>query len=131
MKSKQEILLARLRHSASGLILFFAPAGRLCAQPFAVDWFTIDGGGTSARAPFVLSGNVGQPDAGTWSGGVFVLQGGFWAGAAAVENSEVPTVHIQLFQDSLTISWDVSTPGFVLPRDAPVDTPGGAIAETR
>jgi hypothetical protein len=54
---------------------------------FDLSWNTIDGGGgTSSGGAFVLSGTIGQPDAGptmtgTSSGGVvFSLSGGFWPG---------------------------------------------------
>jgi len=54
------------------------------AQPFSIDWFTIDGGGgTSSGGGFTLSGTIGQPDAGTLSGGGFTLRGGFWPGASS------------------------------------------------
>lgn len=58
-----------------------AGAGVAAAQPFAIDWYTIDGGGgTSSGGSFTLSGTIGQPDAGpTMSGGSFTLTGGFWA----------------------------------------------------
>jgi len=65
-----------------GLLAGTAPAA--LAQ-FDIDWFTIDGGGVmfSVGGTFELSGTVGQPDAGTMSGGPFELQGGFWPGASA------------------------------------------------
>jgi hypothetical protein len=49
----------------------------------AVDWYTIDcGGGTSSGGNFVVSGTIGQWDAGeAMSGGAFTVVGGFWAGA--------------------------------------------------
>jgi len=45
---------------------------------------TVDGGGaTSIGADrFALSGTIGQPDAGSTSGGVYALHGGFWAPAS-------------------------------------------------
>ncbi len=48
-------------------------------------WSTIDGGGatTIGGDRFALSSTIGQPDAGTRSGGVYVLKGGFWAVAPA------------------------------------------------
>lgn len=49
---------------------------------FEIDWYTVDGGGgTSSGGGFVLEGTIGQPDAGTMSGGTFELTGGFWAAA--------------------------------------------------
>ncbi|HYF15167.1 MAG TPA: hypothetical protein VD971_08875 [Phycisphaerales bacterium] len=62
--------------------LGFAAAGAF-AQPYAIDWYTIDGGGgTSSGGTFTLSGTIGQHDAGTvMTGGSFTLTGGFWVGA--------------------------------------------------
>lgn len=54
----------------------------LAGEPFDLSWYTIDGGGvmrsTSADDRFVLSGTIGQPDAGVMTGGDFKLTGGFW-----------------------------------------------------
>jgi hypothetical protein len=43
-------------------------------------WSTIDGGGASSSSGdrFALSGTIGQPDAGSLSGGIYTLRGGFW-----------------------------------------------------
>ena len=52
---------------------------------YAMDWYTIDGGGgASAAAEFDLSGTIGQPDAGVMSGGEFTLSGGFRSGDGIV-----------------------------------------------
>ena len=50
------------------------------ADDFEISRSTIDGGGVmfSAGADLELSGTIGQPDAGTMSGGDFSLTGGFW-----------------------------------------------------
>jgi hypothetical protein len=65
-------------------IATFAPA---VADDFAIDWWTIDGGGEmwTAGGDFELSGTIGQPDANTivMTGGDFELVGGFWAGVEA------------------------------------------------
>ena len=51
---------------------------------FDLTWFTVDGGGgTSSGGDFVLSGTIGQPDAGDLAGGGFTLRGGFWQPVAA------------------------------------------------
>lgn len=62
------------------------------AQPFAIDWSTIDGGGgTVSGGTFVVSATIGQPDAGaTLTGGTFALTGGFWAGAGSGPPACVP-----------------------------------------
>src|SRR5215470_771485 len=52
------------------------------AQSYAIDWFTVDGGGgTSSGGVYSLSGTLGQPDANTppMTGGNFSLTGGFWS----------------------------------------------------
>ena len=64
------------------------------AQPaFAVNWFTIDGGGqTFSQSPnFQLGGTIGQPDAlQLATGGGFELVGGFWAVALLGEGTPCP-----------------------------------------
>ena len=55
------------------------------AEEWDLGWHSISGGGSTSIGGdrFVLSGTVGQPDAGDLSGGVYTLNGGFWAGTAA------------------------------------------------
>jgi len=47
-----------------------------------ISWSTVDNGGAigSIGGGYLLSGTIGQPDAGTLTGGAFVLRGGFWRG---------------------------------------------------
>jgi hypothetical protein len=57
------------------------PTESFAAGPYRIDWYTIDGGGgTSSGGPYVLTGTIGQPDAGWSSSGPFELLGGFWPG---------------------------------------------------
>ncbi|MCA3004772.1 MAG: hypothetical protein LW650_08755 [Planctomycetaceae bacterium] len=73
------------RHLSSAAVLALAITSAAHAQPFAISWYTIDGGGgTSTGGGFTLSGTIGQPDAGVMTGGGFTLQGGFWPGAIGV-----------------------------------------------
>jgi hypothetical protein len=50
------------------------------SERFDILWYTVDGGSTarSNGASFVLSGSIGQPDAGSSQGGEFAVRGGFW-----------------------------------------------------
>jgi hypothetical protein len=49
---------------------------------YDLSWYTIDGGGAfSTGGSYSLSGSIGQPDAGSLSGGSYTLVGGFWGGA--------------------------------------------------
>lgn len=53
------------------------------ASGYAIDWYTMDGGGVtfSIGDHFELAGTVGQPDAGVMAGGSYELEGGFWPGS--------------------------------------------------
>ncbi len=57
----------------------------LLADNYALDWWTVDGGGQmwSTGGGFELSGTIGQPDAGAMTGGGFELTGGFWVSGVA------------------------------------------------
>ncbi len=53
--------------------------GGASAQSFSIDRFAIAGGGSmSSGGGFSLQATIGQPDAGTMSGGNYSLAGGFW-----------------------------------------------------
>jgi hypothetical protein len=58
------------------------------ASPGSYDlsWWTVDGGGTtfSTGSSYNLGGTIGQPDAGTSSGGIYTLAGGFWGGVVSI-----------------------------------------------
>ena len=60
-------------------------AGAAAAQPYSIDWYTIDGGGSTfaVGGAFSLGATAGQPDAGACSGGSFSITGGFWPLPAA------------------------------------------------
>lgn len=102
---------------------------------FYLSWHTIDGGGgTSAGGAFELSGTIGQPDAGTMSGGNFTLTGGFWAGGAVDIEPECP-IPGDLNCDSVVDTEDL----FILlaawgqcaePDDCPEDLNGDDIVDT-
>lgn len=61
---------------------------------YTIDWYTIDGGGTSfsTGGPYSLGGTIGQPDAGLMGGGSFTLVGGFWGGSIINYNVYLPLV---------------------------------------
>src|SRR5688572_30141211 len=85
------------------------------AQQFAIDWFTIDGGGgTSTGGVFSVSGTIGQPDAGSLSGGNFTLQGGFWA-VTLMQDTNGPLLRIRLNgSGGVEIAWPYPSTGFIL-----------------
>ncbi len=98
------------------ILSIFASGASLCAQSYSIDWHTIDGGGgTSTGGVYVVSGTIGQPDAGTMSGGNYTLTGGFWALPGAVQTAGAPTLTITSATPGLaTVAWAPATPGFVL-----------------
>jgi hypothetical protein len=79
----------RLLRAPAVIALAFALltlAARPAAAQLVIDLHTIDGGGYafSSGGGLMLGGTVGQPDAGTLTGGAFVLSGGFWLGGSVV-----------------------------------------------
>jgi hypothetical protein len=82
---------------------------------YAVDWFTIDGGGgTSTGGVYAVSGTTGQPDAGHMSGGPFTLDGGFWGIVAAIQTEGAPTLSVELTNGWVKVSWPAPAPDWVL-----------------
>jgi hypothetical protein len=100
-------------------------------QSYSIDWFTIDGGGgTSTGGVYRLSGTIGQPDAGTMSGGPYTLVGGFWGVVSAIQTQGAP--YLKVMQDKLsgrvTVSWPLPATGYVLEQATGIDvSPAGWI----
>ena len=77
------------------------------AQNYAINWYKIaGGGGTSSNSQFVVSGTIGQPDAGvTMTGGSYALTGGFWT-FAAVQTPGAPLLNVaQNGPNSVLVWW--------------------------
>jgi uncharacterized membrane protein len=72
------------------LILFTASAA-LAAGGYDLSWWTVDGGGAtfSTGSSYSLGASIGQPDAGTSSGGTYTLVGGFWGGEPSMANHQI------------------------------------------
>src|SRR5436190_10623797 len=91
----------------------------LANAQYAIDWFTIDGGGgSSSSGSLTLSGTIGQPDAGTLSGGNYTLQGGFWPGIVVPATGGAPALFVQLSGASIIILWSPTLPGFSLEQSS-------------
>jgi hypothetical protein len=91
--------IPRLTRATSGIVLLLIAALVLAVTPLAIaqsggsydlSWHTNDGGGTTSATggAYSLGGTIGQPDAGSSSGGAYTLTGGFWGIAAA---APIPT----------------------------------------
>jgi hypothetical protein len=74
---------------APGLAALAQEAGpALPDAPYTLNPWTVDGGGgTSTGGLFGLSGTAGQPDAGSLTGGIYTLVGGFWGGARSINTA--------------------------------------------
>ncbi len=85
------------------------------AQPYSIDWYTIDGGGgTSTGGVYTVSGTIGQPDAGQMSGGTYTLSGGFWGILAAVQTPGAPWLTVARSNSAVIVSWPLPAEGWVL-----------------
>ena len=86
---------------------------------YAVDWFTIDGGGgTSTGGVYQISGTIGQPDAGKMSGGNFAIDGGFWGNIAAIQTPGAPLLSIaRTTTNTVAVFWPFPSTGFVLQQN--------------
>ena len=89
------------------------------AQNFSIDWFSIDGGGgTSTGGAYTVSATIGQPDAGTLSGGSYSLTGGFWSLLSVVQTPGGPLLKITLSTtNTAVISWPSPSTGFTLQQN--------------
>ena len=110
--------------SLSSLCVLFAFTSLATAQQYAIDWFTIDGGGgTSTGGVYSVSGTIGQPDAGAaMSGGNFSLTGGFWA-LFVVQTPGAPLLKIFLTStNTAVVSWPAPSTGFSLQQNTDLST---------
>ena len=84
---KELIMTTKRLVTLAGAVMILALAPTAFAQDFAIDWWTIDGGGEmfSSGGDFELGGSIAQPDANpvVLTGGDFELTGGFWVVAGA------------------------------------------------
>src|SRR5712672_2620984 len=106
------------------LAVFFAMTGVALAQSYSIDWFTVDGGGgTSSNGQYVVSGTIGQPEAGHMAGGSFSLDGGFWGLVAAVQTPGGPQLRVVLTAtNTVVVAWPNPSTGFTLQENPGVGT---------
>jgi hypothetical protein len=91
--------------AAAGLLL--AVCLRAPGQSYTVDWYKVaGGGGTSSGGTYQVSGTIGQPDAGgAMAGGIYTLNGGFWALISVVQTAGLPPLTITHAGNQVIISW--------------------------
>jgi len=91
-----------------GLLVLLLSCTQLGAQPYSINWHTIDGGGgTSTGGVYFVSGTIGQPDAGgPMTNGPYSVTGGFWTLPTAIQMPGAPTLTIAAAAPGhATISW--------------------------
>jgi len=111
--------LVFLKTSVTVSLFCLATIYSLRAQTYAIDWFTIDGGGgTSTGGVYSVSGTIGQPDAGKMSGGNYTIDGGFWGIIAAVQTPGAPLLFVaRTTTNTVAVFWPSPSTGFVLQQN--------------
>jgi hypothetical protein len=106
------------------LLLPFLLVATSAHAQYAIDWFTIDGGGgQSSGGAYTLNGTIGQPDAATSSGGRYTLHGGFWSAFAVVQTEGAPALRILRNGASVILAWPNPSIGFQLQESPSLTTP--------
>jgi len=75
---------------------------------------SLAGGGTSSGGSFVISGTIGQTDAGLAAGGAFAVAGGFWGGAYAVQSIGALFLSVAGAGSNTRFTWPDANGSFVL-----------------
>jgi hypothetical protein len=102
---------------ASMMLAVLFTAFTAAAQNYAINWFTIDGGGGEAGGGgYSLRGTIGQPDAGAMSGSGFSIAGGFWTEIAPP--TALPSLRIARMGPNAIIAWPNPSTGFQLQEAA-------------
>ena len=118
------VLALRLSISVALLLLSLSVS---FAQNYAIDWWTIDGGGgTSTGGVYSVTGTIGQPDAGStaMAGGNYSVTGGFWA-LAAVQTSGAPLLSIaRTATNTVAVWWPSPSTGWILQQNTNSVTSG-------
>ena len=102
-------------------LLGFAFVGPLHAQPYAIDWFKIAGGGglQSTGGVYSVSGTISQPDAGKSGGGNYTLEGGFWS-IFVLQTPGAPLLSVERLSNAVRVYWPLPATGFVLDQSLTV-----------
>lgn len=78
----------------------------------------------NSKEKTLVSGTIGQPDAGTMSGGNFTVTGGFWSLLSAVQMPGAPELTIHLTTtNTVVVSWSVTSPAYTLQHSPALNAP--------
>jgi hypothetical protein len=95
VKKKPILILFLLALLFVGALLQpFVAASMVLENGYDLSCWTVDGGGVTPNdnSGYTLGGTSGQPDAAIWSGGDYILAGGFWGGVAVEYRIYLPLV---------------------------------------
>jgi len=105
-------------------LLILAAALNTASAQYAIDWFTLDGGGgQSSGGAYTLHGTIGQPDAAISSGGNYTLHGGFWSALAVVQTEGAPSLRILHSGANVILAWPNPSTGFQLQESPSLTVP--------
>ena len=109
---------------AIAVLLLALCGANVQSQDYSIDWHKIAGGGwSSSNGQYSICGTIGQPDAGAaMTRGAYSLTGGFWSIIALVQTPGAPTLIITHSGNSVTVSWPISSAGFVLQTNNAIGT---------
>ncbi len=110
---------------ALGALLMAGLISSASAQSYSIDWYKIaGGGGSSTGGQYVVSGTIGQHDAGgPMTGGNYSLVGGFWSIVAAIQTPGAPLLTVTLTStNTVVITWPAPSTGFVLQQNNDLKT---------
>ncbi len=101
-------------------LLALACAPGTAAQDFAIDWYTIDGGGgASSGGPFSLTGTIGEAESVAMSGGGFSIEGGVWAILNVVPTPGAPSLRLVLTStNTIVVAWTALASGYELQQSS-------------
>lgn len=102
-----------------GLVAALIPWASLVAQNYAINWYTVGGGGgTSSGGMYSLTGTVGQPDAGVLTGAEFELVGGFWSVLSSVPSPALPILTVYVTNDAVVVAWPSSSSSSIVLQES-------------
>jgi hypothetical protein len=96
-------------------------ANWVSAQSYSIDWYKISGGGgTSSNGQYIVSGTIGQHDAGgPMTNGNYSLTGGFWSLLSVVQTPGSPLLRIFLTTtNTAVVAWPAPSAGFNLQQNS-------------
>lgn len=98
------------------IILLVVSSAATAHGDYKIIWSTIDGGGRqSIGGPYVLTGTIGQPDAGYLGGDNYELLSGFWVGGplCIVEFEDFARFALYWMQTGASLPADLYPDNFV------------------